>query len=98
VVTPVRGYDSRDAHRAANLACAVTALDLGSTELILARGGREYTPLMSNRAVRIGVGAVGCWALHDLAKRDPEKARKWAKIGLVVRGLAAAWNLRQVVR
>ena len=97
-MTPVRGYDSRDAHKAAWLTCSLTAADLATTEMILARGGREYTPLLGNRAVRISVGAVGCWALHDLAKRDPEKARKWAKVGLVVRGLAAAWNVRQLAR
>lgn len=92
----LRGYDARDAHRDAWKVCALTAVDLGATEAILASGGREHNPLVRNRAARIGVGALGCWALHDVARRDPEKARKWTKIGLVVRGLAAAWNIRQI--
>ena len=97
LVTPVRGYDARDAHHDANLVCALTAADLTTTELILARGGREFTPLLGNRAVRVGIGALGCWALHDIAGKDPEKARKWAKVGLIVRGLAAAWNVRGLI-
>jgi len=91
-------YDSREAHKDAWAVCVVTAADLGSTELILARGGREYSPLVRNRAVRIGIGALGCVALHDMARRDPEKARKWAKVGIIVRGLAFAWNVRQIAR
>lgn len=99
--TPVAhaNYDSRAAHRDGWKVCALTAADLGATELLLARGGfQERTPLLGNRAVRLGVGALGCLALHRIAGNDPEKARKWVIVGAIVRGLAAAWNVHLLTR
>ena len=90
-------YDSRAAHKDSWKVCALTAGDLVTTEAILARGGREYSPLVRNRGIRLGVGALGCIALHDLSGKDPEKARKLARIAMVVRGLAFAWNLKGVM-
>src|SRR6266545_4502246 len=89
-------YDARDAHHDAWKVCGVTAGDLGLTEGIIARGGQEY--LLHNRPVRIGVGALGCLALHDVARKDPDKARSWAKVGLVVRGLAFLWNAKGLMQ
>jgi len=94
----VRGYDSRDAHRDAWEACGATALDLGSTEIVIARGGRELVPFFQNRLVRVGVGVLGCVALHDAASHDPERARTWSRIGKVVRGLAFAWNVKEILK
>jgi len=97
-VNQVRGYDARDAHRDAWKACGMTALDLGTTELIIGRGGRELIPIFRNRAVRLGVGALGCVGLHHVASRDPERARTWSRIGMLVRGGAFAWNVVDLVR
>jgi hypothetical protein len=97
-VAQVRGYDARDAHRDAWKACGMTALDLGTTEAIIARGGRELVPIFRNRAVRVGVGALGCWGLHHVASNDPGKARTWSRIGLIARGLAVTWNTVDLFR
>jgi len=97
-VVEVRGYEARDAHHDAWKACGATALDLASTELVIARGGRELVPIFRNRAVRVGVGALGCFALHKIASNDPEKARTWSRVGMAIRGLAFGWNVKELAR
>ena len=95
---PVKWYDSRDVVREAKWSCGVAAADLISTELVLARGGVERNVLVKNRALRLGVSAFGCYWLIRTAQRDPEAGRKWARIGLVARGLALGWNVYQVAK
>jgi len=80
------------------VACVVTGADLALTEGILARGGREYNPVLSNRAVRISVGSLGCAGLLVLSGKNPDKARKVAVVTIIVRGLVMAWNVKELTK
>jgi hypothetical protein len=71
----------KNGHSLVKVACVVTGADLALTEGILARGGREYNPVISNRAVRVSAGALGCAGLLVLSGKNPDKARKVERQG-----------------
>lgn len=85
-----------------NIALAIA--DLGTTEVILAQGGREVNPLMSdNRAARITVKAVSVVGVYAIAgkleKRGrPTPAKTLKVILIVVQAFAIAHNLQQILR
>jgi hypothetical protein len=89
---------SKNGHSLVKVACVVTGADLALTEGILARGGREYNPVLSNRAVRISAGSLGCAGLLVLSVKNPDKARKVAVVTIIVRGLVMAWNVKELTK
>jgi hypothetical protein len=88
----------KNGHSLVKVACVVTGADLALTEGILARGGREYNPVISNRAVRVSAGALGCAGLLVLSGKNPDKARKVAVVTIIVRGLVMAWNVKELTK
>jgi hypothetical protein len=88
--------DFREADRSAQVVCATVATDLASTELVLARGGHEL--LVQPRWARVSLGALGCYGITEMAKKNPEKARKWAKAAVVLRVGLTFWNVREALK
>lgn len=64
--------------------CGLKAADLGTTEVVLARGGYERNDLMKDRGVRIGAGVGTC----IVAAEVDHKLRKHTKSKWVFRVLA----------
>lgn len=75
------------------LACGAMVGDLATTEWAVSRGGVEANPLVKNRGVRLGLGAVQCGGLHLLEKDYPKAAKVAARVTWIARGVAIVWNI-----